>query len=257
MPERAREPFLLGPRHLSYERLVVPERRVRVAERRHHDVDDRIHHGALDPERSGVRDHPAQHPPQDVAASLVRRLDAIRDQERGGPAVFGDDLQGRVVAAVPAVRAARQGLRHLQQRPEQVRLEDAVHVLEHHRHALQGRARVDVLRGEGLDEPELLVDPILDEDEVPDLHEPFLVRVRAALRSVLGSAIDEDLAARTARAGRVGVPVVRELALRIRHPPPDDAVGDSPTPSTQPCTASSSSSNTVTQSRSWSIPIRR
>ena len=228
--QRRREPGLLRVGDLADEGLVLPEFGVGFAEQRGDGGDHVVEDPALDPQPSGVRDHAPEHAAQDVTTALVRRLHPVGDQERGRAAVLRDDLQRGVVARVGAVRPPRPALPHLEDRPEQVRLEDVVDPLEQHRDALQAGPRVHVLRRERLHEPQVAVDPVLDEHEVPDLHEPLFVHVRAALGTVGGTAVDEDLAARSRRPGRVGVPVVRRLALRVELAAPDDPPRRDPDP---------------------------
>ena len=84
LAERRREPILLRRRHLQHERLVLAELRVRVAHQLDRAADQRLQHRSVDAEPAGVRDHAAEHPSQDVAAPLVRRLDAVGDQEARG-----------------------------------------------------------------------------------------------------------------------------------------------------------------------------
>jgi hypothetical protein len=92
-----------------------------------------------------VRHHTPEHPPQDVPAAFVRRLDAVGDEERRRPTVLGDDLERDVVQRVVPVGFPGQRLAHLEHRAEQVRLEDVVDALQDHRDALERRARVHVL----------------------------------------------------------------------------------------------------------------
>ena len=172
-----------------------------------------------------MRDDPPQHPAEDVPAACVRRLDAVGDEERRGPAVLRDDLERHVVARVVAVGLARQALADLEHRTQQIGLEDVLDPLQQHRDAFERGTGVDVPSGQRLDEAQLIVDLVLDEHQVPDLHEPFLVHVGPALGSVLRAPIDEDLAARPTRACGMGVPVVRELAPGVDHPAADDPIG--------------------------------
>ncbi len=254
LAECLREPLLFGRGHLPDEGFVLAQLGIRRTEAIDHGGDDRVQHDPFDAEPASVRDHPPEHPAQDVPAAFVRRLDAVGDQERGGPPVLGDDLERDVVPWIVPVGAPREPLCGLEHRAEQVGFEDVVDALQDQRHALQRGPRVDVLAGERGEDLPPPVHLVLDEDEVPDLHEPFLVDVGAALGAVLGPAIDEDLAARPGGAGGVGPPVVRRLARFVDDPAAHDPFDRDPTPSTHASTTSSSSSNTVTQSRSCSIP---
>ncbi len=108
-----------------------------------------------------------------------------------------------VGASVLAVAPAGQPLGRLHQRAQQVGLEHRVGT-SCRTIATRSRPepRVDVLLGEVADDVRVLVALVLHEHQVPDLEEPVLVHVRAAVGPVLGPAVDVDLAARTARSGR-------------------------------------------------------
>jgi hypothetical protein len=172
-----------------------------------------------------VRDGTPEHAAQDVAAPLVRRLNPVGDQEGRGACVLGDHLQRDVVERIAAVCATRHRLDHLQERAHQIGLEVTVGPLQHHRHALQRGAGVDVLRRQLAQHVLVRVDEVLHEDVVPDLHVALLVDVGPALGPVLGPAVHEDLAARAAGAGGVCRPVVVLVTA------PHDAVrGDAEVP---------------------------
>ena len=53
-----------------------------------------------------VHGRAADEPAEDVATKLVRWRDAVRDQERGGTRVLGDDADGNVGRLVLAVGLA-------------------------------------------------------------------------------------------------------------------------------------------------------
>src|SRR5262249_59444734 len=97
--------------------------------------------------------------------------------------------------------------------PEDVDLVVRRHVLQHRGDALEAHARVDVL-GRQIREHARRVTVVLDEDQVPDLHEPAAVAVhlaavrRSLLVTRLRPALDVDLRARSARAGVAHLPEV-------------------------------------------------
>ena len=103
-----------------------------------------------------MRDDAPEHPAQDVAAALVRGLHAVGDQEARGAAVLGDDLQRDVVSVVGAVTLAGERLGDLEQRSEEVGLEDVVDALQEGRHPFEAGAGVDVLGGELADDLQVL-----------------------------------------------------------------------------------------------------
>ncbi len=95
-------------------------------------------------------------------------------------------------------------------------LVDLVHVrhaLQQVRGALQPHAGVDVLGRQRTGHVEVVLradggELLGLEHQVPDLQEAVLVDDRAAVRAVLGAAVDVDLAAGAARTGDAHVPVV-------------------------------------------------
>ncbi len=212
LPERGREALLLRGGNLLDVGAVLDQLRVGVAKQLDGAFDEWRHDVLLDPEPPRVAHDAAQHAAQDVASALVRGLHAVGDQERGGPAVLGDHLQRNIGALVGPVCSTRERLGHLQQRPEQVRLEDVVHVLEDGRDALDARAGVDVLGRELTQDRFLVVDLVLHEHVVPDLDMPLLVDLGTPRAPVLRAAVDVDLRARPGGARRVRRPVVVELA---------------------------------------------
>ena len=228
LPQRGGEALFFRVCNLTDERFVLPELRVRVAEPLDHARDHLVEDPALDAQSARVGDHAPQHATQDVAAPGVRRLDPVGDQERRRPPVLGDDLERDVVVRILAVLPAGEPLGDLERRAEQIRFEDVVDALQHRRHSLERRTGVDVLARQRRDDGEIGVDLVLDEHEVPDLHEALLVDVGSAVGSVLRSTIHEDLAAGAGRPGGVRRPVVGGLALGVEHPPPDDPVRGEP-----------------------------
>ena len=123
----------------------------------------------------------------------------------------------RSVGKSRAVAAAAELLPQPDQRPEGVGLEHARHALQQRREPLQPEPGVDVLGRERRERvARLLV--VLHEHEVPVLHEALVV----AARQVVGlaevqAAVEVELRARAAEAGRAGLPEV--LLAVARHDP--------------------------------------
>ena len=220
LPERAGEPALLRARDLLDVGAVLDELRIRAPEDLDGALDEGRHHFALDAQAAGVRDHAPEHAAKDVAATLVRRLDAVGDQEGRRSAVLGDHLERDVVTFVASVRPTRERLRDVEQRSHQVGLEHVRDVLQHARDALEPGPGVDVLGRQLRDDPPARVDLVLDEDVIPDLHVAILVHLGSTLGAVPRPAVDEDLRARSAEPGRS--PIVVVLAA------PDDPLGRDP-----------------------------
>ena len=146
LAEGLREALLLLDVTCAHEREVLAQLRVGVAEPPLDHVDEGWHHRALDAQPPGVRDDAAKHPAQDVAAALVRGLHAVGDQERRRARVLPHDPDRDVVALVRAVVLPDSDCTSSRIGAEQIRLEEAAHVLQRDRHALDAGARVDVLR---------------------------------------------------------------------------------------------------------------
>ena len=193
-----------------------------------HLLDHRIGH-AVEQRRLGragelreVVHRPPQEPSQYIAAPLVRRHDAVRNQERARARVLRHDADRRIGRAVPAVRLARNLFDPLDDLAEDVGLVHRVLPLQDACDALQPRAGVDVLARQ-LGPRTVLGLVQRHEDEVPDLQEAAAVglevrfaRARAArCARVARPAIDEDLAVRSARADVAAEPVVVLLGVAI------------------------------------------
>ena len=113
-----------------------------------------------------------------------------------------------MVANVVAVLPARQLLAELDERGEQVGLVYRRDVLHDARHPLDAEAGVDVLRGQ-LGERAVRLELVLHEDEVPELEEALGVVARAVgVRAEVRAAVEVELGAGPARAGRAGLPEV-------------------------------------------------
>ncbi len=112
----------------------------------------------------------------------------------------------RSARSSPAARPELTAERH--QRREVIGLEDRLDALLDQRHAIEAEPGVDVLGGERRQRPgRILVE--LHEDEVPVLEETLVLAAwKIAGRAVLRSAVQVELAARPAGAGRAGLPEV-------------------------------------------------
>ena len=218
----------------------------RVDHRLHHEVQGRRPRAA---EQVRVAHRATQDAPQHVAAALVRREHAVREQERDRARVVGDDaVRRRIVAAddvvrrAAAIRRADDLLDRRDQRREQVAVEVVRDALQDRGDALESRARVDRRLRERHERAVRL--PVeLHEDEVPDLEEPprlgaldervgrelAAIQLRPLARRAVGEAevgrevreVDVDLRARTARArvGHLPEVVLRPEPVdpRVRH----------------------------------------
>ena len=127
------------------EDLVAPLDEVRVGVA--HDVDDdrrRLGQERLaPPEQPAVADGAAKDPAEDVAAALVRRQDAVGDEERHRPRVVGDDLVAEPLG-LERVRVVAEQLAHPGvDRREEVRVVVRRDLLEDAREALEAQAGVD------------------------------------------------------------------------------------------------------------------
>ena len=157
----------------------------------------------VEPDPLRLLDGAPDDPPQDVAATLVRRRDAVADEERHPTAVVGQDpvrlRRGRRVA-VPDARLRGDPLHDP---AVAVRVVDGHDVLEDRRATLEAEARVDVLLRQRR-ERAVGVLLVRHEDEVPEFEEAGAAR---AARRAVGLA-----------AAVLGAPVVVELGVGAARP---------------------------------------
>ena len=139
--------------------------------------------------------------------------------------MIGDDAEGKVIALVLAVAAAALALGEADDVLEQVGIVVRRDALQHRRQALQTCSGIDVL-GRQLFEAAIFSAVVLDEDEVPQLHEARAADVDGA--HVPGhvlhvaqrrAAIDVDLGARATRTDLAHLPEIILLveALDVRR----------------------------------------
>ena len=134
-----------------------------------------------------------QQPPQDVASPLVRWNDSVVDQERDCAGVVRKDPQRDIRAIACPVADTCTVLCDCKDRPDRVGIEGRIYALEENGHTLEAHAGVDRLGREISNDVVGLILDVLHENEVPELHEAFLVDDRAPIGSVLGSLVVEDL----------------------------------------------------------------
>ncbi len=160
--------------------------------------------GAGDAHQPGVPHRAPDDPPQDIAGSLVRRLDALSDHEGHGARVVRDDLVAEPLALHGLRVVTDEGRQAGDDRLEEVRPVVAVDTLHDRGDALQAHPGVDAAEREGR-QGAVCRAIRLHEDKVPDLEpaRAILGMVRHALRPLaeVGTAIVVQLAARAARAG--------------------------------------------------------
>jgi hypothetical protein len=125
--------------------------------------------------------------------------------------VVGEDAQRALVGRLDGRQLATEA----HERRELVGLEDRRHALLDHRHAVETQARVDVLAGQRRQ----LVDRVLvvlHEDEVPVLQEALVLTAGQVVGlAPFQAAVEVQLRARTARAGRPRLPEV--VLAREQH----------------------------------------
>ena len=159
-----------------------------------------VHQGIGRAQEVRVAHGAAHDPAQHIAPALVGRRHPVGDQEARRAQVVGDHpVRGAVGgAACPAHQVAAGG----DERPEEVDVVVVVHPLQDRGDPLQAHAGVD--GGLGQVDPLVLGQLlVLHEDQVPDLHEPVAVLVRATGRAAgdVGAVVVEDLRTGAARAG--------------------------------------------------------
>ncbi len=180
-------------------------------------------------------DGAAQDAAQYVAAALVAGGGAVGEQHQGRTDVVGDHAQPHVVLLVVAVTDSGEGGGAVQDGAGLVDLVEVVDALEEGGHPLQAHTGVDVLAGEFAEDrvaglADALAALVLHEDEVPELHVPVLVDLRAARPPELGPPVVVQLRAGAARARHAHGPEVVLVAARddalLRKPgdlPPEGA----------------------------------
>ena len=163
------EALLLQPAELAHPPPLLAELRVHVAHPVGHGARDLPQERLGEPEHPPVAHRPPHDPPEHVASPLVGGADLIRDEERGGPRVVGDDAHGDVVGLARPVRLPAAALDVGDQRAEQVGVEVRALPLDDGGDALEPHAGVDRGPRQGV-EPSRCVPVELHEDQVPDLE---------------------------------------------------------------------------------------
>ena len=216
--EGAAEALLLGA-DPAHDRLPLRrQRRVDGGEQLDRPLGEAAEVGRFEAEDAALVDGPAHDPPQHVAAALVRGDDAVADQLDRAADVVGDDPhrpgRGGIVAAVgPPGELDRE----VDERAQQVGVEDRVDVLLDRRQPLEPEAGVDVLRRQLAERP-VLVEVVGGEDEVPVLEEAIGVvagPIGGAAERL--AAVDVELRGGPARALAARLPEV--LRARQHHDP--------------------------------------
>ncbi len=224
------EPLFFAAGHAGDELLVALELRVFGRHQPDDFEGDLVQEEIADTEPVPVADRSAHHATEHVLAPRAVREDALGDEERGRSRVVGDDAHRHVVVALGSRVALAGDVAHLgHQRAQRVGVVVAGHPLQHARHALEARARVDARLREGHEfgVPRGSDRPLeLHEDQVPQLGPAEAVRRWLLAEAAVGHAAARvavepvDLGARSARAGLAHLPEV--VAGHAGHP--DDAL---------------------------------
>src|SRR3990170_4711247 len=214
--ERLEEALLLQANDALDLRGVLVELGVRVAHLVDHDR--RQATDVVEPDPMRLLHGPPYDPPQDVAAALVRRSHAVRDEERHSPPVVSKDAVRFRRRGGVAVRDAGLGRDPLHDVLEAVGLVDGRDVLENPRRQLDPEAGIDVLRRQRGQRP-VGVQLELHEDEIPELEEALAAgaagRAVGFSAAVLRAPVVVELRVGAARAGAADRPEV--LRCRQRH----------------------------------------
>ena len=221
--DRPLELLFLGLDHALDVGRVLPQLREGVA----HLLDDDVRQApqVVEADRLRLLDGATDHPPEHVAAALVRRLDAVGDEKRHPAPMVGQDAVRLARPLGLAERDAALGRDPGHDRLVAVGLVDGADVLHDRRQPLEPHAGVDVLlrqrrqRSVGV----LLV---LHEDEVPELEEAVAARAgrraRRVAAAVLRAPVPVDLRVRPARPRPADRPEVLRAGER------DDPLGRHP-----------------------------
>jgi hypothetical protein len=206
--ERTAEALLLGARPALDGGPLAPHVGIDVAQDVAHAVAHLHQEGVGDAEHVALLDRPAHDAAEDVAAVLVRRDHAVREERGGASAVIRDHAQRARGREVIAVLPPGQLLTDPDQGREQVGLVHRRDVLHDARHPLEPHAGVDVLGGQ-LGQRPVRLELVLHEDEVPELEEALGVVARAVrVGAEVGAAVEVELGAGAARAGGARLPEV-------------------------------------------------
>ena len=174
------EPALFAGHHLGHVLVAGLQLRVRVAHLGHQHVDKRAQERLGEAQAVPVAHGPAHDLAQHVAAPLVRRHHAVRDQERHGAGMVGDDA-GRHVRRLhrALIRAAREPADRREQGLEQVRVVIRQGALHDRGDAFEPHPRVD-RRCRQRHERAVRLPIEFHEDVVPDLDEAVAGALHAA-----------------------------------------------------------------------------
>ena len=105
--ERLAEALLLATHDAEHQLVLLHDLRVRAAHHRDRRVDERGRDQLLGAEQERVTHRAPDDAPQHVAALLVRRHDAVGDEERHRAAVLGEDAQRHVARRSPGTCRTR------------------------------------------------------------------------------------------------------------------------------------------------------
>ena len=180
--------------------------------------------GAVDVDRAGKADRPAQQTAQNVALIHVRRDDAlfVADEEGGGAHMVGDDAHGARHALVFSVLFAAQLFELFDDVGEKVGLIDGLIAVEHAQGAFKSHARVHVLLAQGsIAAVGMAVK--FHEDVVPDLHPLAAVFGGGRVALDLFARVHEDFRVAAARSRGGGYPPIM-LFGQIKDPVLGNAV---------------------------------
>ena len=216
--QRPLELLLLG----LHDALDVGRVRLQLGEGVAHLLDDDIRQAPelVEPDRLRLLNRAADHPPEDIAAALVRGLDAVGDEKRHATSVVGQYPVGlrRLLGLAEGDAALLCDPVH--DRLVAVGLVHGANVLDDRREPLEPHARVDVLLRQRR-QRSVLVLLVLHEDEVPELEVAVTAgtRGRAAgiAAAVLWPPVPVDLRVRSARPRPAHRPEV--LGARERDDP--------------------------------------
>ncbi len=201
--ERLRKAFLLGGEHLPDLGAMVHELGVRLSHLLDHGVGETGQERIVHADAEAVLHRSPDDAAQDVAASLVRRRNAFRDEEGHPAAVIREyAMRLRRVGAL-SVRCAGLLRDPLHDQLVAVRVVDGADVLDDLRRSLEPEARVDVpLRQIG--ERAVGMELVRHEDEIPELEEALAARAAGQAvgfaAAALGPPVVEDLGVGAARA---------------------------------------------------------
>ena len=173
------EALLLGTDDLGDVGLLLPQVAILALIFVDHGVHDLIQERLVHAQELAVASGPAQQAAQHIAPALVGGEDTVANHERGRPDMVRDDPQGHIPFLALAIERPGELRNLVGNVHHRVHIKQRIHILAHHRQALQAHAGVDIL----LLQLRIIVVAVvikLGKHIVPDLDIPVAIAAHGA-----------------------------------------------------------------------------